>query len=124
MSTTPRILLGTLAKACLSPGNIAMQQMMGMPQEVGDVFGINKPSRPRKVLFATQGFLDMLEPDLKAMGIRLMGVAEPNLIRSIERHQSAMMDAERDGDPMINPFSGREGMGHALLAQNRAMFDP
>jgi hypothetical protein len=125
MTTLPGVLLGTLAKACLRPGNSMMQEMMGMP--MGELRGL-QPCRPRKILFATQGAVDMLEEDLQAIGIRLFGVAEPNLIRSLERYQSAMQDAQRDGEGMDDSIlfqsNNRQRVGEILQTQNRAHFDP
>ena len=66
MSTRPRILLGTLAKACLEPG-------LGVPLGVNSAF---IPSKPKKVLFTTRGELAMVEPDLIKMGIMECDVAE------------------------------------------------
>ena len=83
MSILPRILLGTIAKACLKPGSMGVMDMLGANGPASSAFDI-RPSRPRKILFASQGELDMLEPDLQGIGITQIAVAERNLIRSME----------------------------------------
>jgi hypothetical protein len=85
------------------------------------VLGV-RPCRPRKVLLATQGELDMLEPDLRSIGITEMGVAEQSLIRSLEIHSSVMNDAQYD--VRSDPMGGPQAMGHAIMAQTQARYEP
>ena len=72
--------------------------MMGMLGANGpsSSFDTVRPSRPRKMLFATQGFLDiMLEPDLKGIGITQMAVAERNQSRPTNgAYNMCMNDAQ------------------------------
>ena len=68
MSKRPRIILGTLAKACLEPGSMGV-----IPLTMNSVF---IRSKPKKVLFTTRGELAMVEPDLIKMGIMDCDVAE------------------------------------------------
>ena len=112
----PRILLGTLAKACLNPGLTAGMNV-SMP-------GINfSRSKPRKVLFQTRGEMAMVEPDLRKMGIYECDVAERALIQSIELHNSAMNDAHYAASPE-SVFGGRAGLSQHLLNQANALSDP
>lgn len=116
-SNKARVVLGTIAKACLKPGGPAGMGMM--PPMMGETFDI-RPSRPIKVLFQTQGELDMLELDLKGLGIAQMDVAERNLIRSLELYNSSLNDAQYDEDPMAGPAA----IGSALMAQVEAQTNP
>ena len=111
MSIRPRVLIGTIAKACLEPGT------MGIPSIMPSHFS---PSKPKKVLFQTRGELAMVEPDLHKMGIYDCDVAERALIRSVELHNSAMNDAQRGSSIPLTPA----GLGNTLMAQNTALHDP
>eukprot|EP00584_Thalassiosira_punctigera_P010848 CAMPEP_0172546148 /NCGR_PEP_ID=MMETSP1067-20121228/15959_1 /TAXON_ID=265564 ORGANISM="Thalassiosira punctigera, Strain Tpunct2005C2" /NCGR_SAMPLE_ID=MMETSP1067 /ASSEMBLY_ACC=CAM_ASM_000444 /LENGTH=524 /DNA_ID=CAMNT_0013333033 /DNA_START=58 /DNA_END=1632 /DNA_ORIENTATION=- len=117
MSTRPRVLLGTIAKACLSPGTMGMPMM----SEAANAFDI-RPSRPIKILLQTRGEVEMLAPDLRKMGIKKVGVAEQALVRSIELHSSAMNDAQYDDNPLTNPSPS--AMGRTILAQADSMSEP
>ena len=125
MSILPRILLGTIAKACLNPGSMGVMGILGANGPASSAFDI-RPSRPRKILFASQGELDMLEPDLKSIGITEMAVAEQNLIRSMELYNSCMNDAQHSANVQIDPtsVSSSELLGNVLLAHGQAYGDP
>lgn len=69
-SAKTRVLLGTLAKACLEPmggGGFSAMTMFpaAMRSRVQEMY---PPSRPAKVLFQTRGYVEMLRDDLKKNG--------------------------------------------------------
>jgi hypothetical protein len=111
--TKVRILLGTLAKACLEP-LVGPGGMSIVPQQMRGMF---PPSRPVKVLFQTSGYVEMLRDELKEMGIRNVDVAEQNIIQSCELFSSSQ-NMPKDGPNMLdNP----ELIGDPRAMANRLM---
>jgi len=124
MSARPRLLLGTIAKACMSPGSMSIANMSGSRSSAAaNAFDI-RLSRPRKVLFQTRGEVEMLAPDLQALGITKLDVAENAIVRSLELHNSAMNDAQYESanNPLTNPDPA--ALGRTMLAQADAISDP
>lgn len=123
MSNRPSLLLGTIAKACLTPcsmGNV------GANFDAVSMFDV-RPYRPRRILFQTRGELEMLAPDLKKIGITNMRVAEPNLVRSLELHNSALNDAQYTQgmiEGIMQTGADPRTLGEAVLAQSQALHDP
>ncbi|KAL7492216.1 hypothetical protein ACHAWT_003856 [Skeletonema menzelii] len=92
-----RLLLGTLAQACLEPmgGNLSALAMF--PVEMRSrMQNLYPPARPAKVLVQTRGYVEMLRDDLQEMGISNVDVAEQNIIQSCELFASSQNTA-RDG---------------------------
>ncbi len=121
LTVKPSVLMGTIAKACLSPGKSFGMSILNTSASAA--FDI-RPYRPRKVLFQTSGEMEMLRPDLKKLGITKVGVAEQALVRSMELHNSQINDVHQADiiNPLVN--TGPAALGQNLLAQAEVMSDP
>mmetsp|Transcript_35099 Transcript_35099/g.71706 ORF Transcript_35099/g.71706 Transcript_35099/m.71706 type:complete len:518 (+) Transcript_35099:47-1600(+) len=116
-----RVLLGTLAKACIEPmkGNGMMGASMAfLPPEMRPV-----PSRPKKVLFQTRGEVEMLRDELKEMGIDEVDVAEQSLIQSCEIQASSTDMPSPDGASMEEIMHDpRAMMAHRIIEQTEGPY--
>lgn len=98
-----RVLLGTLAQACLEPMGGGMSAMAMFPAEMrAQMQTMYPPSRPAKVLLQTRGYAEMLRGDLQEMGICNVDVAEQNIIQSCEVFASSQNMPRDDGRNMMD----------------------
>jgi len=134
----PPLLLGTIVKACLEPGNTLggasglLQQMEASPRLASVSQRLRYttiPGRPARVLFQNRGELEMLSDDLADMNIHDLDIAESNLVQSVELFSGAtnsvdMTDDDAEllqrGDPQL----ASQVYGRQLMAETQAMYEP
>ena len=114
MTTRHHLLLGTIAKACLTPG--------GTGDNISSQLFNTRPTRPRKILFQSQRDVAMLSPDLHDLGIDDIAVAELPLRRSIELYESEQNDARNEIG--FDPLAGPQALGMTLIQQAELSRNP
>ena len=111
-----KLLLGTLAKACLEP-------MMGFcGVSVAGMRERYPPSRPRKVLFTTRGEVHTLSRDLKKMGILDADVADHNLVQSCEIFASSQNMPSPDDPGDLSVMTDISAMAQRMMLQSEGPY--